>query len=80
MNQRLPDHILNQVLFRFELGESVKCIHDALGVGKNRLYTIVKSFDLWGTPYPPLVVKLGRPRLLTLVHTDVRNTYRYYCY
>ena len=34
MNQHLPDHILSQVLFHLELGESVKCIHDALGVSK----------------------------------------------
>ena len=71
INQRLFDCILNQVLFCLKLGESVKYIYDTLGVGKNCLYKIVKSFDLWSIPYPPPVVKLSRPRLLTLAYTDV---------
>ena len=74
---RLPDHILNQVLVRLALGEPVRTIHNALDVSRQTIYTIEKNVNLWGVPYPPATVRMGREMILAPYQREVTITSPY---
>ena len=64
MPRRLPEDVVHRILIRLEAEEPVPAIAQALHVGKNTIYRIQANMDLWGSPYPPATVVMGRPRLL----------------
>jgi hypothetical protein len=64
MPGRTPDEVVNCILIRLALDEPVPAIANAVGIGKKTIYKIQLNMDLWGVPYPPSTVKLGRPRTL----------------
>ena len=71
MGRKLPLDILNRVIIHFEAGETVPMVHKATKVAKSCLYKLRLNIDLWGAPYPPPTVKLGRPKALLREHEIV---------
>jgi hypothetical protein len=68
MGRKLAADVLNRVIIHFEAGETVPEVHKATKVTKPCLYKLRLNIDLWGTPYPPPTVKLGRPKALLKEH------------
>jgi hypothetical protein len=68
MGRKLPKAVLNRVIIHFEAGETVPVVHKATKVAKSCLYKLRLNIDLYGTPYPPPTVKLGRPKALLREH------------
>jgi hypothetical protein len=68
MGRKLSKDVLNRVIIHFEAGETVPVVHKATKVSKSCLYKLRLNIDLWGTPYPPPTVKLGRPKALLREH------------
>ena len=64
MPRKLPDDAVHRLLVRLEAGEPVPAIAKALHVAKTTVYRIQTNIDIWGKPYPPPTVVMGRPRLL----------------
>ena len=64
MGRRLPIEVINQIKLRLDLDEYVPDIAVALGLSKTTVYKLQLNWDLWGQPYAPPSVKLGRPGLL----------------
>ena len=64
MIAKLPDDVLHRIGVRLECGESIAQIHDATKVPKSTLYRLRLNFELFGQPYSPPTVVLGRPRAL----------------
>ena len=64
MGRRLPIEVINQIKLRLDLDEDVPNIAAALKVSKVTVYKLQLNWDLWGQPYAPPSVKLGRPSTL----------------
>ena len=64
MGRRLPIEVINQIKLRLDLDEYVPDIAVALGLSKTTVYKLQLNWDLWGRPYAPPSVKLGRPGVL----------------
>jgi transposase len=64
MGRRLPIEVINQIKLRLDLDECVPDIAAALRLSKTTVYKLRLNWDLWGQPYAPPSVKLGRPSLL----------------
>ena len=64
MVAKLPDDVIHRIKVRLDCGESIAQIRDATKVGKTTLYRLRLNFDLFGQPYTPQTVTLGRPRAL----------------
>ena len=62
MVKRLQDDVVHRILVRLSSSEPCPSIASAVGVAKETVYRIERNMDLWGVPYPPPTVKLGRPR------------------
>jgi hypothetical protein len=60
MGRRLPIEVINQIKLRLDLAEDVPNIAAALKVSKMTVYKLQLNWDLWGQPYTPPSVKLGR--------------------
>ena len=60
----LPIKVINQIKLRLDLDKYVPDIAVALGLSKTTVYKLQLNWDLWGRPYTPLSVKLGRLGLL----------------
>ena len=60
MGRRLPIEVINQIKLRLDLNEDVPNITAALKVSKVTIYKLQLNWDLWGQPYAPPSVKLGR--------------------
>ena len=73
MVHRLPEHVLTQLLIRLKVNEPVRKIHADLGIARSTIYTIIDNLDMWGIPYPPPTVTLGRERLLAKCHVQVHE-------
>jgi hypothetical protein len=71
MPRRLPDDIVHRILIRLSTSESVPSIAKAVGVAHETVYRIERNIELWGVPYPPPTVRLGRPRLLLPCQEEV---------
>jgi hypothetical protein len=78
MGHKLSADILNHVIIHFEAGYTVPEVHEATKVSKSCLYKLWLSIDLWGTPYPPPTVKLGRPKTLSKEHELVIKVFYFY--
>ena len=64
MGRRLPDEVVHRIRIRIEAGEAVPAIAEAVKVGKKTIYKIRLNLDIWGEPYAPPTITLGRPRAL----------------
>ena len=64
MGVKLPDDVLHRIKVRLDCGESIKQIRDATKVSRAALFRLRLNFDLFGQPYAPQSVVLGRPRAL----------------
>jgi len=60
MGWRLPIEVVNQIKLYLNLDEHVPDIAVALKVSKMTVYKLQLNWDLWGPPYTPPSVKLGR--------------------
>ena len=64
MGRRLPDKVVYRIRVRIEAGKAVPAIAEAVKVGKKAIYKMRLNLDIWGEPYAPPTVVLGRPRAL----------------
>ena len=64
MGRRLPDKVVYRIRIHIEAGEAVPAIAEAVKVGKKTIYKMRLNLDIWGEPYAPSTVVLGRPRAL----------------
>jgi len=62
MGRRLPDEVVHRIRFRIEANENVATIAAAVKVAKKTIYKMRLNLDIWGEPYAPPTVVLGRPR------------------
>ena len=59
MSKRLPKWQLHQILVAFLFDWTVKCIAAATKLHLSTIYRIQLNLDLYGEPYPPLILRLG---------------------
>jgi transposase len=64
MGRRLPDEVVHRIRIRIEAGEAVLAIAEAVKVSKPTVYKMRLNLNIWGEPYAPPTVVLGRPRAL----------------
>ena len=64
MGRRLLDEVVHRIRIRIEAGEAVPAIAEAVKVAKKTIYKMRLNLDIWGEPYAPPTVVLGRPRAL----------------
>ena len=64
MGRRLPDEVVHRIRICIEAGEAVPVIAEAVKVSKNTIYKMRLNLDIWGEPYAPPTVVLGRLRAL----------------
>ena len=64
MPARLPEDVIYRIQLRLECGESPKAIHKATKVSMRTIYRVRLNLDLFGQPYTPSTVVLGRPKAL----------------
>ena len=79
MPHRLPDDVVHRILVHLSASEPVPSIATAVGVAHETVYRMQRNVELWGVPYPPPTVKLGRPRLLLPYQEEVNNIYNIRC-
>jgi hypothetical protein len=79
MPRRLPDDVVHRILIRLSALEPVPSIAAAVGVAHETVYRMQRNVELWGIPYPPSTVKLGRPRLLLPYQEEVIR-YNIWCF
>ena len=71
MPARLPDDVVHRIKVRLDCGESVAQIHKAIKVSRRTIQRMRLNFDLFGQPYTPPSVVLGRPRALLTYQEQV---------
>ena len=64
MGRRLLDEVVYRIRIRIKAGEAVLAIAEAVKVGKKTIYKMRLNLDIWGKPYAPPTVVLGRLRAL----------------
>ena len=64
MGRRFPDEVVHRIRIRLEAGEEAPAIAKAVGVAKKTIYKLRLNLDIWGEPYAPATIVLGRPRAL----------------
>jgi hypothetical protein len=64
MPARLPDDVIYRIQLRLECGESPKAIHEATKASRSTIYRVQLNLDLFGQPYTPSTVVLGRSKAL----------------
>jgi hypothetical protein len=64
MGRRLPDEVVHRIRLRVEANESVAAIAEAVKVSKKTIYKLRLNLNIWGEPYAPPIVTLGRHRSL----------------
>lgn len=70
---RLPDGVVNRVLQYLDANKPVNEIIERFKVSRATVFRIRLSYDVFGTPYPPKPVKLGRPKALLLAEELVMD-------
>ena len=73
MPRRLSDDVVHRILVRLSTSEPIPSIATAVGVAHETVYRMERNMELWGVPYPPPTVKLGRPRLLLPYQEEVSD-------
>ena len=61
MGRRLPDDVVHRIRIRLKAGEEAPAIVKAVGVAKKTIYKLRLNLNIWGEPYAPTTVILGRP-------------------
>jgi transposase len=64
MGRRLPDEVVHRIRLRIDASEEVTAIAKAVKVSRKTIYKLRLNLDIWGEPYAPPTVVLGRPRTL----------------
>jgi transposase len=64
MGRRLLDEVVHRIRLRIDAGEEVTAIAKAVKVSRKTIYKLRLNLDIWGEPYAPPTVVLGRPRTL----------------
>ena len=64
MPGRLPDGLVNRIKIYLDLDRPIGEIVERTKVSRSTIFRIRLNLDVFGTPYPPRTVKLGRPRSL----------------
>jgi len=64
MPARLPDDVIYRIQLRLERGESPKAIREATKASRSTIYRVQLNLDLFGQPYTPSTIVLGRPKAL----------------
>ena len=64
MGRRLPDKVVYRIRIHLKAGKEALAIAKAVGVAKKTIYKLRLNLDIWGEPYAPATVVLGRPRAL----------------
>ena len=64
MGRRLPDEVVHRIRIRLEAGKEAPAITKAVGVAKKMIYKLRLNLNIWGEPYAPATVVLGRSRAL----------------
>ena len=64
MGRRLLDKVVYRIRIRIEAGKAVLATAEAVKVAKKTIYKMQLNLDIWGEPYAPPTVVLGRPRAL----------------
>ena len=64
MGRRLLDKVVHRIRIYIEAGEAVLAIAEAVKVAKKTIYKMQLNLNIWGEPYAPPTVVLGRPRAL----------------
>jgi len=74
MGRRLPDKVVHRIRIRLKASKEAPAIAKAVGVGKKTIYKLRLNLNIWGEPYAPATVILGRPRALLPYQELVGNT------
>jgi len=64
MGCRLPDKVVHRIRLRIEANKNIAAIAEVVKVSKKTIYKLQLNLDIWGEPYAPPIVTIGRPRLL----------------
>ena len=72
---QLPIPIVNNIIFALECEWKPALIAKVHKVSLKTVYRIRENLDIWGTPYPPRIQSIGRPRLLTEAQELVGGEY-----
>ena len=64
MGRRLLDKVIHRIRIRIKASKAVLAITEAIKVSKPTIYKMRLNLDIWGEPYAPSTVVLGRPRAL----------------
>jgi hypothetical protein len=64
MGRRLPDEVVYRIRIRIKAGKAVLAITEAVKVAKKTIYKMRLNLNIWGEPYAPPTVVLGRLRAL----------------
>jgi hypothetical protein len=64
IGRRLPDEVIHRIRLRIDANEDVAAIAEAVKVSKKTIYKLQLNLDIWGEPYAPPTVAIGRPRTL----------------
>jgi len=73
MGRRLPDEVVYRIRIRIKANEDVAAIAAAVKVAKKTVYKMRLNLDIWGEPYAPSTVVLGRLRALLPYQEMVRD-------
>jgi len=64
MGRHLPDEVVYRIRIRIEANEDVAAIAAAVKVAKKTVYKMRLNLNIWGEPYAPPTVVLGRLKAL----------------
>ena len=73
MLKRIPKWQIHQILVAFLFDWTVKCIAAATKLHLSTIYRIRLNLDLYGEPYPPANLKIGRPSNMQAEHEQVSD-------
>ena len=77
--RRLEPHVCSLIKSHLDANTSCKVIARELRVALSTIYRIRLHYDLFDAPYPPKMVKLGRPQAFTVAQQDVGDAPRSVC-
>ena len=71
MPSELPQYVTNQIKGFLDAGSSTLSIATRLSISRSTVDSIRRNFELFGTAYPPRLVKRGRKPTLTEAQQQV---------
>jgi len=64
MGRRLPDEVVYRIRLRIKANKDMAAIAAAVKVAKKMIYKMRLNLNIWGEPYAPSTIILGRLRAL----------------